>query len=260
MDRTGTGTIAVFGRQLRFDLQKGFPLVTTKKMHTKSIFHELIWMISGSQNIRYLQDNGVTIWNKWADENGNLGPVYGSQWRHWDRFDWNGAEYDHNNASLFDTGWDQLAMVIEQLKVNPYSRRHLVNAWNVNDLPEMKLPPCHFAYQFFVRNGKLSCNVSMRSVDVFLGLPFDIASYATLTHMVARVTQLDVGDLIFSLGDTHIYNNHIEQVTLQVTRNPLKLPELDFIRPINNIDDFTYDDIRVLGYVCHPAIKGEISV
>lgn len=251
-DRTGTGTLAVFGRQLRFNLQDGFPLVTTKKMHTRSIFHELIWMISGSLHIGYLQDNNVHIWDAWT-KNGFVGPMYGYQWRNWQGIDGEGQQVEV----------DQLNGVIDSIQNDPFSRRHLISAWNVAELPLMALPPCHFAFQFYVENGTLSCMVSMRSVDVFLGLPFDIASYATLTHMVAHITGLRAGELIFSLGDTHIYNNHINQVLIQLCRDPLPLPIITVNknnRLMRSIDSFTFDDIDLIGYQSHSELKGAISV
>lgn len=261
MDRTGTGTIAVFGESLSFNLQNGFPLVTTKKVHIKSIFHELLWMISGSSNIGYLQNNGVTIWNEWADENGDLGPVYGVQWRNTTQYEWNGAETVVDRDEPFV---DQLQEVITSIKKNPYSRRHMVNAWNVSELREMKLPPCHFNFQFFVSTaGYLDCLVSMRSVDCFLGMPFDIALYATLTHMIAHLTGLKPGHLKFSFGDTHIYLNHIQQVKEQLSRPCLWLSKLVVNannREIKSIDDFVFSDLQVIGYHSHPAIKGEVSV
>ncbi len=249
-DRTGTGTRSHFGCQLRFDLAKGFPLVTTKKMHTKSIFHELLWFISGDTNIKYLKDNGVRIWNEWADENGDLGPVYGKMWRDFP---------NHDVLSKWNVG-DQLATAIHTIKTNPDSRRILVSAWNPWSVVDQALPPCHYAYQFNVSNDKLSCICVMRSVDCFLGLPFDIADYALLTHMVAQIAGLGVGDVVLQLGDTHIYNNHIEQVTEQLTRTPKDLPRLVLNPDITDIDDFKYEDIILLDYEYHPAIKAEVSV
>jgi thymidylate synthase len=245
-DRTGTGTISVFGRQLRYDLSQGFPMVTTKKLHTKSIFHELLWFLSGDTNIRYLQENGVKIWDEWADEHGQLGPVYGSQWRAWKTAD---------GRSI-----DQISRVIEQIKKNPDSRRHLVNAWNVAEVDHMALPPCHFSFQFYVANNKLSCMFTMRSIDTFLGLPFNIASYALLTHMVAEQCGLAVGDLIWSGGDTHIYQNHLDQVELQLTREPFPLPQLVIKRKPDTIFDYRYEDFEVVNYQSHPAIKAPIAV
>ncbi|WP_214746185.1 MULTISPECIES: thymidylate synthase [unclassified Exiguobacterium] len=245
-DRTGTGTLSVFGHQMRFSLQDGFPLITTKKLHMKSIIHELIWFISGDTNIRYLQENGVRIWNEWADENGNLGPVYGAQWRSFPRPD--------------GTTVDQLAQVIEQIKTNPDSRRLIVSAWNPGQVDEMALPPCHLLFQFYVADGKLSCQLYQRSADVFLGVPFNIASYALLTHMIAHVCGLEVGDFVHTLGDAHIYSNHIEQVKLQLTRTPKKLPTLRFARTVDRIEDFRFEDIIIEGYDPDPHIKGVVAV
>ncbi len=252
-DRTGTGTIAVFGRQLRFDLREGFPAVTTKKLHFKSIIHELLWFLSGDTNIKYLNDNGVKIWNEWADENGELGPVYGYNWRRWPAASW---------GQIVSTGSiDQITQVINSLKTNPNSRRHIVSAWNVGQIHAMALPPCHLMFQFFVDNNScLSCMMTQRSVDSFLGLPFNIASYAMLTHMIAQVTGYEVGELILSLGDTHLYLNHLEQVKLQLSREPKLLSKLVVSSYVNDIDNFTFADIRVDSYESHPAIKGEISV
>jgi thymidylate synthase len=245
-DRTGTGTLSVFGRQLRYDLSKGFPMVTTKKLHTKSIFHELLWFLSGDTNIRYLKENGVSIWDEWADEHGELGPVYGSQWRAWQTPD---------GRTI-----DQISNVIEQIKKNPDSRRHLVNAWNVAEVDKMALPPCHFTFQFYVANNKLSCMFTMRSIDSFLGLPFNIASYALLTHMVAEQCGLQVGDLIWSGGDVHIYLNHLEQVKLQLTREPFPLPQLVIKRKPSLIFDYKYEDFEIVNYQCHPTIKAPIAI
>ncbi|ACQ69075.1 thymidylate synthase [Exiguobacterium sp. AT1b] len=245
-DRTGTGTTSVFGYQMRFNLQEGFPLITTKKLHIRSIIHELLWFISGETNVRYLQDNGVRIWNEWADEEGNLGPVYGSQWRSFPRPD---------GSSV-----DQLAQVIEQIKTNPDSRRLIVSAWNPGQLEEMALPPCHLLFQFYVADGKLSCQLYQRSADTFLGVPFNIASYALLTHMVAHVTGLEVGDFVHTLGDAHIYHNHLEQVELQLSRDPRPLPKLNIVRDVSSIESFRFEDFEILGYDPHPHIKGEVSV
>jgi thymidylate synthase len=245
-DRTGTGTLSVFGRQLRFDLSQGFPLLTTKKMHTKSIFHELLWFLSGDTNIGYLKENGVRIWNEWADEEGRLGPVYGSQWRAW--------------RSADGQTIDQISQVIQQIKINPNSRRHMVSAWNVSELENMALPPCHYVFQFNVANNKLSCLFNMRSIDTFLGLPFNIASYALLTHMVAEQCGLGVGDLIWTGGDTHIYLNHLEQVKLQLTREPYPLPQLVIKRKPASIFEYTFDDFEVIDYVSHPTIKETIAI
>ncbi|MFJ2042221.1 thymidylate synthase [Paenibacillus taichungensis] len=245
-DRTGTGTISVFGRQLRFDIAQGFPLITTKRIHLKSVAHELLWFLSGDTNIAYLKENGVNIWNEWADENGDLGPVYGSQWRTWEAT--NGEKID------------QIKEVINSIKNNPDSRRHLVSAWNVAEINNMKLPPCHFAYQFCVADGKLSCMLTMRSVDTFLGLPFNIASYALLTHMIAQQCDLGVGEFIWSGGDVHIYNNHIDQVKEQLTREPYPLPQLHIKRKPESINDYVYEDFEFIEYKHHPAIKAPVSV
>ena len=245
-DRTGTGTISVFGYQLRFDLQKGFPLLTTKKLHTRSIFHELLWFLKGSTNTAYLHDNKVTIWDEWADENGDLGPIYGKQWRAWEGVD----------GKIID----QIKGAIHEIKNNPYSRRTLVSAWNVTDLDKMALPPCHILFQFYVADNRLSCHLYQRSADTFLGLPFDIASYALLTHMIAQVCDLGVGELIISLGDTHLYLNHIEQAQLQLTRTPYQLPTLKLSPSVKNISDFKYEDISIENYQSHPHIKAEVSI
>ena len=243
MDRTGVGTRSVFGRQMRFDLSKGFPLVTTKKVHLKSIIHELLWFIKGDTNIKYLQDNGVRIWNEWADENGDLGPVYGSQWRNW-----NGD------------GVDQLADVIERLKKNPNDRRMIVSAWNVSKISQMKLPPCHMMFQFYVANGKLSCMLYQRSCDMFLGVPFNIASYALLTMMIAQVCGLKAGEFVHTLGDTHIYHNHFEQVKEQLSHTPLKLPTMKINPNVKDINDFKYEDFELVGYESYGTIKGKVAV
>ncbi|MFJ9499119.1 thymidylate synthase [Brevibacillus centrosporus] len=245
-DRTGTGTISVFGHQMRFDLSEGFPLVTTKKLHTKSIFHELIWFLSGDTNIRYLQENGVRIWNEWADENGNLGPVYGKQWRSF-------AGADGKTV-------DQIQWVIDEIKRNPDSRRLIVSAWNPAEVDKMALPPCHLLFQFYVANGKLSCQLYQRSGDTFLGVPFNIASYALLTHMIAHVTGLEPGDFVHTLGDAHLYLNHVEQVKLQLTREPKPLPKLKLNPDVTSIFDFKYEDIVVIEYESHPHIKGEVAI
>jgi thymidylate synthase len=255
-DRTGTGTISVFGRQLRFDLNEGFPMVTTKKLHLKSIIHELLWFIKGDTNIKYLNDNGVKIWDAWADENGDLGPVYGAQWRNW-----NGE------------GIDQLALVVDQLKNNPNNRRIMVSAWNPSVMPDTSvsfsenvangkaaLPPCHAFFQFYVADGKLSCQLYQRSADVFLGVPFNIASYALLVLMLAQVCDLKPGEFVHTFGDVHLYNNHIEQAKLQLSRNPLPLPTMKLNPHIKNIDDFTFDDFELINYQHHPHIKGAVSV
>lgn len=245
-DRTGTGTKSVFGYQMRFDLSKGFPMVTTKKLHLPSIVHELLWFLKGETNVRYLQDNGVRIWNEWADEEGNLGPVYGKQWRRWEAKD----------GRIID----QVQNAIETIKTNPNSRRIIVSAWNVGELDEMALMPCHAFFQFHVAEGRLNCQLYQRSADVFLGVPFNIASYALLTHMMAQVCGLEAGTFVHTLGDAHLYNNHLEQAELQISRDPLPLPTLVLNPDITNIDDFTYDDIEVIGYEHHPHIKAPISV
>jgi thymidylate synthase len=245
-DRTGTGTISVFGYQMRFNLEEGFPLLTTKKLHLKSIIHELLWFISGDTNVRYLKDNGVSIWDEWADKDGNLGPIYGYQWRSWPA---------DGNRKI-----DQLAKVIDSIKNSPESRRHIVSAWNVGELEKMALPPCHVMFQFYVAGGKLSCQLYQRSCDIFLGIPFNIASYVLLTMMVAQVTGLIPGDFVHTLGDAHIYLNHIEQVKLQLTREPYPLPRMIINPSINDINRFRFEDFTLVGYVSHPHIKGEISV
>ncbi len=245
-DRTGTGTLSCFGYQMRFDLQKGFPLLTTKKVHTKSIIHELLWFLKGETNIKYLKDNGVTIWDEWADKDGNLGPVYGSQWRSWQGAD--GKTYD------------QITNVIEQIIKNPNSRRLIVSAWNVPFISEMALPPCHCFFQFYVANGRLSCQLYQRSADIFLGVPFNIASYALLTHMVAQVTGLEVGEFVHTLGDAHLYLNHLEQTKLQLSREPRKLPSLKLNKGRKSIFDFAYEDVVIEGYEPHEAIKAPIAI
>lgn len=245
-DRTGTGTISTFGYQMRFNLADGFPVMTTKKLHLKSIIHELLWFLSGSTNVKYLQDNGVRIWNEWADAEGNLGPVYGYQWRSWPAAD--GAHVD------------QIQQVVESLKSNPDSRRHIVCAWNVGELEKMALPPCHVLFQFYVANGKLSCQLYQRSADIFLGVPFNIASYALLTLMMAQVTGYQPGEFIHTLGDAHIYLNHIDQVKLQLSRSPLPLPTMKINSKVDDILKFEYSDFVLEGYEAHPGIKGEISV
>ena len=245
-DRTGTGTISVFGHQMRFDLQEGFPALTTKKLHLRSIIHELLWFLKGETNVKYLQDNGVRIWNEWADEEGELGPVYGHQWR-----SWTGAD---------GTTVDQIAKLVEQIKTNPDSRRMIVTAWNPSQVDDMALPPCHCLFQFYVADGKLSCQLYQRSADVFLGVPFNIASYALLTMMMAQVCDLEPGEFIHTLGDAHIYNNHIEQVQLQLTRETRSLPKMNINPEVTSIFDFSYEDFELTEYDPHPHIKGEVSV
>ena len=245
-DRTGTGTISCFGYQLRFNLQDGFPMVTTKKLHLKSIIHELLWFLQGSTNIAYLKENGVRIWDEWADENGDLGPVYGKQWR-----SWQGA----NGETI-----DQISDVINQIKKTPDSRRLIVSAWNVAELPQMALMPCHTLFQFYVADGKLSCQLYQRSADVFLGVPFNIASYALLTMMVAQVCGLEYGDFVHSFGDVHLYNNHIEQAQLQLTRKPFPMPTMRINPEIKDIFGFTFDDFTLENYQCHLAIKAAVAV
>lgn len=245
-DRTGTGTRSVFGYQMRFDLQQGFPLLTTKKLHTKSIFHELLWFLKGETNTRYLKENGVSIWDEWADENGNLGPVYGSQWRSWPTPD--GGHID------------QITQVIDQIKKNPDSRRLIVSAWNVAEINKMKLPPCHAFFQFYVSDGKLSCQLYQRSADIFLGVPFNIASYAALTMMVAQVCDLQPGDFVHTFGDAHIYSNHFEQVALQLSRDFRPLPVLKLNSAVKNIFDFKFEDLVIENYDPHPHIKAAVAV
>lgn len=245
-DRTGTGTISRFGYQMRFNLADGFPVVTTKKVHLKSIIHELLWFLNGDTNIKYLQENGVKIWNEWADEDGELGPVYGHQWRSW--------------TAPGGRAIDQISQLIDQIKNNPTSRRLIVSAWNVEDLDKMKLPPCHLLFQFYVNNGKLSCQLYQRSADVFLGVPFNIASYALLTMMVAQVTNLQPGDFVHTFGDAHIYKNHLEQVKLQLSREPFPLPQMKINPEVKNIFDFKFEDFELVNYIAHPHIKGDVSV
>ncbi len=245
-DRTGTGTRSVFGHQMRFDLNDGFPLVTTKKLHLRSIIHELLWFLNGDTNIKYLQENGVSIWDDWADENGDLGPVYGFQWRSW--------------PSPDGTSVDQISNVIQQIKTNPNSRRLMVVAYNPSFVDQMALPPCHSLFQFYVANNKLSCQLYQRSCDVFLGLPFNIASYALLTHMMAQQCDLDVGDFVWTGGDTHLYSNHMEQTHLQLSREPLPLPTLNITRKPASLFDYQYDDFEIQNYEFHPHIKAPVSV
>ena len=245
-DRTGTGTISTFGYQMRFDLSERFPVMTTKKLHLKSIIHELLWFLSGSTNVKYLQENGVRIWNEWADPEGNLGPVYGYQWRSWPAAD---------GRTI-----DQVSTVVSSLKNNPDSRRHVVSAWNVGEIEKMALPPCHILFQFYVAGGRISCQLYQRSADIFLGVPFNIASYALLTLMMAQVTGYKPGEFIHTLGDAHIYLNHMDQVRMQLTREPRPMPVMTLNPEVNDILAFRYDDFKLTGYDPHPAIKGEISV
>jgi len=245
-DRTGTGTISVFGYQMRFDLRETFPLLTTKKLHLRSIIHELLWFLKGSTNTKYLTDNKVTIWNEWADKDGNLGPVYGYQWRSWPKPD--------------GTHVDQVKQVISSIRQNPDSRRHIISAWNVGDIDRMALPPCHLLFQFYVANGELSCQMYQRSCDIFLGVPFNIASYALLTLMMARATGLKPGEFVHTLGDAHIYLNHLDQVKLQLAREPLPLPQMILNPAVRDIDSFCFDDFQLIKYQSHPHIKGDIAV
>ncbi|KJV25306.1 thymidylate synthase [Luteibacter yeojuensis] len=245
-DRTGTGTRSVFGWQMRYDLARGFPLVTTKKLHLRSIVHELIWFLQGDTNIAYLKENGVSIWDEWADANGDLGPVYGRQWRAWPTADGKVV--------------DQIAWVVDEIKRNPDSRRLIVSAWNVGELPKMALMPCHTMFQFYVANGKLSCQLYQRSGDIFLGIPFNIASYALLTHMIAQVTGLEVGDFVHTLGDAHLYSNHIEQAQKQLAREPRPLPKLVLNPGVESIFDFRFEDVSIVDYDPHPAIKAPVAV
>ncbi|MBP7507358.1 MAG: thymidylate synthase [Prolixibacteraceae bacterium] len=245
-DRTGTGTISTFGYQMRFDLQKGFPVVTTKKLHLKSIIHELLWFLNGDTNVKYLQDNGVRIWNEWADEKGELGHIYGFQWRSWP---------DYKGGHI-----DQITNIIDSIKNDPDSRRMIVSSWNVGDICNMNLPPCHAFFQFYVLEGKLSCQLYQRSADSFLGVPFNIASYALLTMMMAQVTGLKAGEFIHTFGDLHIYTNHLEQVKLQLTREPYPLPQMLINPEVKSIFDFKYDDFQLIDYQAHPHIKGDVSV
>ena len=243
-DRTGTGTISIFGHQMRFNLKESFPLLTTKKIHFKSVAYELLWFLKGDTNIKYLKDNGVSIWDEWADENGDLGPVYGIQWR-----DWKGADGFH----------DQISSVIEQIKNNPNSRRHIVSAWNVAEIPSMALAPCHILFQFYVQDGKLSCQLYQRSADVFLGVPFNIASYALLTHMIANVCNLEVGDFVHTLGDAHLYNNHLTQAEEQLSRSPLEPPQIK-VSQKTSIDAYEFEDFELINYQHHPHIPAVVAV
>jgi len=245
-DRTGTGTVSLFGYQMRFDLSEGFPLLTTKKVHLRSIIYELLWFLQGNTNIKYLNDNKVRIWNEWADEQGDLGPVYGKQWRSW---------VSPNGKTI-----DQISTLIEQIKNTPDSRRLIVSAWNVGELPDMALPPCHCLFQFYVNEGKLSCQLYQRSADIFIGVPFNIASYALLTLMIAQVCGLQAGEFIHTFGDAHIYNNHLDQVKLQLSRTPLPLPTMQLNKAVTSIFDFTYDDFDLQNYQAHPHIKAPIAV
>jgi len=245
-DRTGTGTLSVFGHQMRFDLAKGFPMVTTKKLHLKSIIYELLWFLKGSTNNNWLKERGVSIWNEWAKPDGELGPIYGYQWRSW--------------PTPSGQHIDQISQIIEQIKKTPDSRRIIVSAWNVSDIPSMALAPCHAFFQFYVADGKLSCQLYQRSADIFLGVPFNIASYALLTHMVAQQTGLEVGDFVWTGGDCHLYLNHLEQVDLQLSRAPLLLPQLVIKRQPDSIFDYEYEDFEVVGYECHPAIKAPVAI
>jgi len=245
-DRTGTGTLSVFGHQARYDLQSGFPLVTTKKVHIRSVIVELLWFLRGDTNVSWLHEHGVTIWDEWADRNGDLGPVYGHQWRSWPTPD--GGHID------------QLGLIVDQIRTDPDSRRHVVSAWNVADIPRMALAPCHTLFQFYVVGGQLSCQLYQRSADVFLGVPFNIASYALLTHLVAAATDLEVGEFVHTIGDAHLYRNHLEQASLQLTREPRPLPEVWVDPSVRDIDGFTPDSVKVIGYDPHPAIKAPIAV
>ena len=246
MDRTGTGTLSIFGHQMRFDLSQGFPCVTTKKLHLRSIIHELLWFLRGETNIAYLKENNVSIWDEWADANGNLGPVYGAQWRSW--------------STSAGESIDQISQVVDQIRTNPDSRRLIVSAWNVADVPRMKLPPCHLLFQFYVADGRLSCQLYQRSADVFLGVPFNIASYALLTMMIAQVTGLGLGDFVHTLGDAHLYTNHLDQAREQLSRTPRPLPVMRINPDVNSIFDFRFDDFVLEGYNPHPAIKAPVAV
>lgn len=246
MDRTGVGTISIFGHQIRFNLSEGFPVLTTKKLHLKSIIHELLWFLQGDTNVKYLKENGVRIWDEWADENGNLGPVYGHQWRSWSKPDGSTV--------------DQISNLVQGLKNNPDSRRHIVSAWNVADIQNMALPPCHCLFQFYVADGKLSCQLYQRSADVFLGVPFNIASYALLTLMLAQVCDLEPGDFVHTFGDVHLYLNHIDQANEQLSREFRKLPTMEINTEVNDIFDFTFDDFKLVGYDPHPHIKATVAV
>lgn len=254
-DRTGTGTLSTFGYQMRFDLSEGFPLLTTKRVAWNSVVHELLWFLRGDTNTKYLLDNGVTIWNEWSDEDGELGPVYGEQWRSWATVQCDEGDYFNGSGSI-----DQIANVIEQIRTNPDSRRLIVNSWNVGEINEMALPPCHFAFQFYVANGKLSCQLYQRSGDVFLGIPFNIASYALLTHMVAHVTGLEVGEFVHTIGDAHIYSNHVDKVETQLQRKPRALPTVKITKETDDIDSITISDILLDGYDPHPKIQAKVAI
>ncbi|MFL7891827.1 MAG: thymidylate synthase [Anaerolineales bacterium] len=245
-DRTGTGTISVFGYQTRYNLQEGFPLLTTKKLHIKSIIYELLWMLDGQSNVQSLQENGVRIWNEWADDHGNLGPIYGVQWRSWKTADGQTV--------------DQISQVIDLIKSKPQSRRIIVSAWNVGEIEKMALPPCHLLFQFYVNNGQLSCQLYQRSADAFLGVPFNIASYSILTHMIAQVCNLKAAEFIHTFGDLHLYNNHLDQARLQITRQPYPLPKMEINPEVHSIFDFKYEDFKLVDYQAHPHIKAEVSV
>jgi len=263
-DRTGTGTTSVFSREMRFNLEGGsIPLLTTKKMHIPSILHEIIWYLSGDTNIKYLNDNGVRIWNEWADEKGDLGPVYGAQWRRWPKFEAASVDWNHEPSAIAQvkfTEIDQIANVIDQIKNNPNDRRIIVSAWNVGQLDEMNLPPCHAFFQFYVNEGKLSCKITQRSCDTFLGVPYNIVQYSILTHMIAQVTGTVADELIWSGGDIHIYSNHMEQCKEQLRRGPLPSPTLKLNTEIDDIDDFTFEDFEIVDYKSHPTIKAKVSI
>lgn len=259
-DRTGTGTRSVFGRQVRYDLTKGFPILTSKRVHWKSVVGELLWFLQGNTNVKWLNENGITIWDEWADKDGNLGPVYGKQWRKWDHMFWGPYNPNSVGEGPDEIEIDQIKEVIQQIKTNPDSRRLIVSAWNVGDIPHMALAPCHTMFQFYVAGGKLSCQLYQRSCDSFLGMPFNVASYALLTHMIAHVCDLAVGEFVHTFGDLHIYSNHTEQLQMQMKRAPFPMPKLLLNPAISNIDDFTFEDIKLENYQHHPAIKGKVAV